>query len=45
MIMVGARKLNEPEVEHHQTVNEIAVTEVYRIERWFNSLHASIVYG
>jgi hypothetical protein len=43
MTIVGARKLNE--VERRQAVNEIAVTEVYRIERWFSSLHASIVHG
>ena len=45
MTIVGARKLNEPEVERRQAVNGIAVTEVYRIERWFISLHASIVHG
>jgi hypothetical protein len=32
MTIVGARKLNEPDVELRQTVNEIAVSEVYRID-------------
>ena len=45
MTIVGARKLNEPEVELRRTVSEIAVSEVCRIERWFISLHASILHG
>jgi hypothetical protein len=43
--MVEARKLNEPEVELRQAVDEIAVSEVCRIERWLMSLHASMEHG
>ena len=45
MTIVGARKLNEPDVELRQTVNEIAVSEVYRIELWVISVHASMRHG
>jgi hypothetical protein len=43
--MVEARELNEPEVELRQTVNETAVSELYRIELWVISLHTSMQNG
>jgi hypothetical protein len=45
MTMVEARKLNEPEVELRQAVNEIALSEVYRIELWVISLRESMRHG
>ena len=45
MTVGETRKLNEPGVELRQTLDEIAVSAVYRIELWVISLHTSMQNG
>jgi len=41
----GVTPIDEPEVQLPQAVYKTAVSELCRIERWFISLHASILHG